>query len=669
MELIDYAEQMEQIILTSVPQISNIKPSEWVEQNVIMGKPFPGPYRYTRTPYCREIIDCLSSDHPCRRAGVMKGAQIGISAGVIIPALGYIIKESPGNTYFTVGAPDLIEKASEKLDIMIDNAVLRSYIKPQATRKRAQKSGDTNTKKDFAGGFINITTPNNHKEWRDVSLKYGFIDDFESAKSASKESGSTMKLMEQRFAAYADSCKIFYISTPELKHGSNIEAAYLLGDQRKYLVPCPCCGEFIEWVWHIEENGISGGITWEVDDSGQLISGTVGYTCQKCGGFFNDKKKHEMLNAGFWQPTAKPSSPDFYSYHISSLYAPIGMYDWEHYVKDWIYIHPPGQPRREAEYKTFVNVVLGLPYEEEAESPKANSIQRNVRDYEINIVPDRMSIADGNGRIVMLTCGSDMNGLLDDARLDYEIVAHSESGATYSIVHGSIGTFVPREGALVHKEDRERWTYEEHNERSVWPEFERIIGKTFQTDTGRELKIALTGLDCGHYARNAYSFIDKSNAMVVGVKGEKEDKYIRFGVDVRLFRPARERPNLYILQVGLYKDKLAEFMTLRWADYTASQPGNFMNFPQPANGLYGFANFFEHFEAEHRVIVKGAEGEGVAARWVKKTSVAQNHLWDCRIYNLAIRDIFVDMVSKEFKTKITFQEYAEYVAGQIANIT
>ena len=49
-----------------------------------------------------------------------------------------------------------MKKATEKLDIGIDNAGLRPYIKPQVMRRRAQKSGDTNTKKEFAGGYIHI---------------------------------------------------------------------------------------------------------------------------------------------------------------------------------------------------------------------------------------------------------------------------------------------------------------------------------------------------------------------------------------------------------------------------------------------------------------------------------------------------------------------------------
>lgn len=151
MDKLSYEEQFIDIIDSGRVSISNIKPSDWVEQNVIMGKPFPGPFKYSRTPYAREIIDTMANDHPMRWVAVMKGAQIGLSAGVLIPIQLWMIKNDPCNTYFLVGSPDLIEKATEKLDIGIDNANLRSYIKPQVMRRRAQKSGDTNSKKEFSG--------------------------------------------------------------------------------------------------------------------------------------------------------------------------------------------------------------------------------------------------------------------------------------------------------------------------------------------------------------------------------------------------------------------------------------------------------------------------------------------------------------------------------------
>src|SRR5690606_29225423 len=130
-----------------------------------------------------------------------------------------------------------------------------------------------------------------------------------------------------------------------------------------YLVPCPCCGDMIELKWAVEVDGFTAGITWKLDDKNKVIPGSVGYICQSCGGFFDDRNKHDLLNAGHWKPSAEPSKPGYYSYHLSSLYAPLGMYDWEHYVNDYLEANPIGQERNEALYKTFVNVCLGETYE------------------------------------------------------------------------------------------------------------------------------------------------------------------------------------------------------------------------------------------------------------------------------------------------------------------
>lgn len=666
-----YKMQLTDMLESAITHISNIKPSDWVEQNVIMGKPFPGPYKYSRTPYCREIINRFAQDDPMRWIAIMKGAQIGLSAGVIIPILLWMIKNDPCNAYFLVGSPDLIEKATEKLDIGIDNAGLRAYIKPQVMRRRAQKSGDTNSKKEFSGGYIHIGSANNHKDIRDVSLKMGLFDDFESVKNQSKESGSTRKMLEQRFAAYADTHKIGYVSTPELKETSNIEQAYLLGDQRKYLIPCPCCGEFIELKWAVTENDIVGGISWKVDDDNKVISESVGYTCQKCGDFFNDKNKHELLNQGYWQPTAQPSKPGYYSYHISSLYAPLGMYDWEHYVNDYLEAHPGGI-RNEALYKTFVNVVLGETYEMAAESPKATSIMKNTRPYEIGVIPESLSIADGNGKIVLLTLGSDMNGVMDDARLDYEIVAHSESGATYSIKHGSIGTFIPRENTRVVKTDRAHWTYEHNKPNSVWPELNNVIRQEYRTDTGRVMKVFMPGIDVGYYPDEAHAFIDwtiRNNPEnpVVGVRGNKEEKYVQQFGNLALFEVGKYRNDVYFLQVGVLKDMLAGYMQKKWHEGDGPQPPDFMNYPTPSGGLYQYENFFEHYEAEHRTIVEDKDG-AKKFRWVKKTTAVQNHLFDCRIYNMALRDIIVKKVGKQVNARtpekeFTWADYVQFMKG------
>ncbi len=661
----DYSNNLLQILEFGRHKLSTIKPSEWTEKNRSMDSSvsrFKGRFSYDITPYTREIVDCLSPEHPARIVAVMKGAQIGFSTGVIEPGVGWIISQQPGNILFLTGHSDLAEEAVAKIDNMIDSCGIRHLIRPNVNRVRSMKTGDTNSRKEFPGGSLVSGSAGNHKLLRQRSVMYGFIDDFDAAKNATKESGSTRKMIEQRFASYSDKMKLFYISTPELKQTSNIEPVFLLGDQRKYHIPCPCCGEYINLEWSVAVEGNEkdmAGITYKLDSSNKLEAGSVGYICQKCGGFFNDSNKYELNLHGEWKPTAIPSVEGYYSYHISSLYAPPGMYDWEHYVRQYLEANPPGNTRNENLYKTFINLCLGQTYEPSGESPKANQLQKNIRNYEIGIIPEKLSEKDGNGKIVLLTCACDMNGVEEDARLDYEVLAWSESGATYSVTHGSIGTFVPREGSKKIKEDRERWTYEHHRSNSVWKELEKVLSTIFETDTGRRMKISTTGIDTGHYTLQAYQFIDTTNSqLVVGLKGKDADKYIPFGKDVPTFRPAKERGSLYLVEVGQLKDELATYINLKWDEGNDErQPANFMNYPTPSDGKYLFKNFFSHYEAEHRVI-ENKDGNGIAAMWVKKSSISQNHFFDVRIYNMVVKDILLKRVFTELKVKnYTWQDY------------
>jgi hypothetical protein len=96
----------------------------------------------------------------------------------------------------------------------------------------------------------------------------------------------------------------------------------------------------------------------------------------------------------------------------------------------------------------------------------------------------------------------------------------------------------------------------------------------------------------------------------------------------------------------------------------SEQPYGFMNFPQPTNGMYGFTNFFEHYESEHRVIESGAEGKGIMAAWKKKGTTVMNHMWDCRVYNMAVREIMIEQLRKELKVpKLTWREFCLAITG------
>jgi phage terminase large subunit GpA-like protein len=381
---LDYDNEISKLLDAANVSISSIKPSEWCEANRMMTSdvsPIPGMFRYGNSPYTREIVDCLSNDHPSRTIAIMKGAQIGFSTGVIEAGIGWIVSQNPGNILFLVGHEDLISDAMNKVDRMIDSSGIRHFIRSNSNRAKNNKSGDTDQRKDYPGGYLKLGIAN-HKYLRNISMQYGFIDDFESMRSSTKESGSTQEMIEQRFAAYAKKMKLFYISTPELKATSNIHPVYLKGDQRKWHVPCPCCGEFIVLEWQIKienTNDKFGGITYELNEDNELIPESVGYTCQKCMGFFDESVKTEIIKLGKYIPTAKAVDPTFISFHISALYGSSFMYGWTKYVRQYLEACPPNKARNEKKWQTFQNLVLGEPYEPTGISIKANQLQQNCR--------------------------------------------------------------------------------------------------------------------------------------------------------------------------------------------------------------------------------------------------------------------------------------------------
>jgi phage terminase large subunit GpA-like protein len=364
-----------------------------------------------------------------------------------------------------------------------------------------------------------------------------------------------------------------------------------------------------------------------------------------------------MLHDGQWQPTAIPSRPDWKSYHLSALYSPPGFFDWTHYARQWLLIFPGSGMVKESSLQVFNNLVLGLTYEQRKKEVNSLLISKNLRDYERNIIPSDLSVKDGNGKIMLLTCACDLNGMEEDARLDYEILSHSANGSTYSIDHGSIGTFQRGLGA----ENREKWTYYHGMYNSVWDEFRKVLLKDYPTSTGEIMKIAIAGVDTGYFKQLAYQFIDEgvTGSFLIGMKGDSEEKRRNISADTPIFKESRERLGMYLVQTNQIKDTLSELMKLKY-QHGFPQPSGFMNYPTPSDGRYTY-QYFDQYEGESRKPILSATGIEIAYQWEKKTQQSKNHFWDCRVYNLALRDIFVKIISKSIGKSITWAEFCDLI--------
>lgn len=655
-----------------------MEPSEWIEKNIYLTSAesrYPGFFSYDRSPYTKEVVDCLSVNSDVECVAVIKCSQSGFTAGVVTTIIPYIISETPSNILFLSGSETLVQDTvRDRLDPIIQNSGLSHLIRPNVFKKKNQKSGDTDFKKEFAGGSLTGATYN-PRRLRFYSAKFIIADEFDDAPRADKKEGSIRSLLENRAKSFGSTKKICYISSPTVAGQSNIEEVFELGDKRKWNWKCPHCKTYIPIEWRIEkEDGTFAGIKYELDDNKELIVDSVHYECQNCGGKIDYSQKYDLNLTGKWIPTCKPKKPSYRSYQLNALCIPPGFDSWVDLVYQWLEACPPDSVVDEGKLKTFKNTQLGQTWQELGKTPRVNEMMvNNVRSYEVGVVPDVTCKNDGNGKIVLLTLACDLGGVMEtnneDVRLDWELIAHTTSGVTYSINHGSIGTFKRNRKKTnlerSNESERDKYTYSHGQRFSVWPVLKELIDKNYIGQSGDAYNVDITVIDTGFFTRLAYDFIKSVNdAIVVGIKGYTEDEYRKLNKDTPVIQRSREMANnLYILQVNQLKDILASNMKLSMG-MDGFQPYGFMNFPQSSMGKYAMKSYFSHFESEHRVpLMKGDIEIGFA--WKKKNSDVENHFFDVYVYNLAAREIYIDILRKSYPkySKLTWDDFVNIVDG------
>lgn len=649
------------------------KPSVWIEKNIILPEgvsKIKGKFSFDVSPYTREVVDLLYSGDGSRFIAIMKCAQIGFTQGVIVPGMAYKIAEDPAPMLFMAADKGMAMKSiEERLDPIIYASGLSDLLKPSVQRRRGQRTGDTSASKEYAGGRLSVVGTSNPNELRQISVETIFADDWDSAPRADSTEGSTRKLMEGRQTSYASTAKTFYISTPTVNGASNIEEVYLLGDQKKWHWECPSCKEYIPLEWNVKnEDGTFAGIVYKLDDKHKLIKGSVKYKCQCCGHLIDEKHKYKLNKKGKWIATAEAINELYTSYQINAIAIPPGFTSWIDLVQEFLDACPPGKPVRQDLLKTFVNIRLGQTWKEEGEVIEVMDLMNNRRNYFPGTIPDNIIESDQNGRIILITLSADLNGVMDnkveDVRLDWEIVAHTSKGQTYSIDQGSIGTFKRNREMTakdrINEHNRERWTASHGKENSIWDKLTEIITKEYLCESGELKTIDISVIDTGFATKACMKYITKmseTGLLVYGVKGKSEAEFRQVTKDTPMISRSRESQLLYLVEGNQTKDLLSYNMKLIDSDMELSADG-MMYFPVSSDGKYSLKDYFKHFEAETRKeVIKN--GEIVGYSWQKVSDSSINHFFDVKVYAISAREIYIDLLRKTDKTvpNLTWDEY------------
>jgi phage terminase large subunit GpA-like protein len=424
----------------------------------------PGKWRTGRTPYLREIMDCLSPTSKVERVVFMKGAQIG-GTELGLNWVGYAIHHAPGPMMIVWPTTEMAQRNSKhRIDPLIEESpALKEIIAPA----RSRDSGNTVLMKEFRGGVLVMTGANSAVGLRSMPVRYLFLDEVDAYPLDVDGEGDAIHLAEARTRTFIRR-KILLVSTPTIAGASIIEREYEASDQRRYFVPCPHCGHR-QWL-RFEQ------LRW---DKGHPE--TAAYFCEECGDPIAEHHKARMLEEGEWRALSVSRTAGF---HLSSLYSPWRR--WREIAASWEKA-ARSESRSVATIKAFKNSELGETWVEEGEAPDWQRLIERREDYRIGSIP-----AGG----LLLTGGADVQ----KDRIELSIWAFGRGKEAWLIEHRVLMGDTARD--------------------AVWKRLADMLAETWTHASGAQLPLARFALDTGFATQEAYAFVRQvRDSRVMAVKG------------------------------------------------------------------------------------------------------------------------------------------------------
>jgi len=486
--------------LAPEPQITV---SEWADQHRHLPATAaePGRWRTSRTPYLRQIMDCLSVTSPVERVVFMKGAQIGASeAG--LNWLGYVIANSPGLMLYVMPSLDSVRRnVRTRVDPLIEaSPVLRERV----TKARSRDPGNSQSLKTFPGGQVAFTGANSAVGLRSTPARYLFLDEVDGFPPDADGEGDPVALAIQRAVTFRGRRKIYMVSTPTIAGVSRIEKAYAESDQRRYFVPCPHCGAFQSLTW--------SRVRWEFDRRAEAF-----YVCEHCERAIDERDKPGMLELGQWRATLEGDGRTA-GFHLSALYSPFETWGEIAVEHGLVYRDP-------ARLQTWVNLKLGDAWED-----RAGLVPEPAR------LMARCELFDGlPAGVVVITAGIDVQ----QDRLEIEIVGWGAAEESWSMHYATL-TGNPAEP-------------------DVWRRLDALLTARYGG-----LGVAAACVDSGNWASKVYEFTgSRHSRRVWAIKGSSlrgAPLWPR-----RPSRPKPGRPPLYIVGTDAAKEIVVARLSLEEA--------------------------------------------------------------------------------------------------------
>ena len=549
----------------------NLSPSEWAEQNVRIpvGNAVPGLIRFDNAPFQREPLDMLV-DPDCYRITMMWAAQLGKTQVALCGQAYHIAMRPSSQMMMQPSEADLKMWLSAKFQPLVDaNPVLSQVI----ARPRSREGTNNTLMKSYPGGFLMFAWSGSPKTMRGRSAPLIVVDEVDGYEVTPE--GHPVALIWQRAATFGDQRKLLEFSTPTIKGQSYIEGAFEQGDQRRFWVPCPDCGEAQVLTWD--------RVIWDGrgDEEAPQRPDTARYTCAHCGSLWDDGMRKAAVRSGEWR--AEKPFEGHASYHLSEIYSTFRRL--ADIVRSFL------EKKASNDLQTFTNVSLAETWEETGEKADGKTLQARAEPFAAPVPAGGL----------VLTAGIDMQ----QDRLECEVVAWGVGEESWSVDY--------------------RVLWGDPLQGDVWEDLEALLSSTWVHESGAHLPITAACVDTGGTGGSTQAAYDwlrgKTGRRIFGIKG-----VAGWGRPI-VAAPSRRQSGRKARKIDLFLVGVdeAKLTVMRRLQVPAPGPG-YCHVPIERD-----ESWYAQITAE-TLVTRYRKGFPIRA-WHKRAD--RNEALDCRVYALA----------------------------------
>lgn len=449
--------------------------SQWADsKRIIAGKGAaePGPWRTSRAPYQREVMDAFTQKG-VHDIVAMFCAQVG-KTDMVMNMIGRSVDLDPGPSLMVFPTEDdSLKFSKERLQPTIDAT-------PVLAKKVFSGNGSTILQKNFPNGFISMVGAISPSGLKSRPIRYLFMDEVDGYPASAGLEGDPVSLASKRTQTFFNAVRA-YMSTPTIKRTSRIYKLFLRGTREEWEIQCKHCGEYSHIVF--EDILFDKELTGDNGQEKEFEVTRVVWRCPKCRG---EMEEHEAKRApGKWVAyNPKALKRGIRSFHLNSFVSPWAK--WKEICKK--FLDAKDDPEM---LKTFYNLELGLPFErkETTNIPELMYLRREQYNAEVP-----------NG-VLCITIGIDTQ----DNYLAYEVKGWGRNEESWGIQYG----IIPGRA----------------DEDATWEMVDELLDRRWRLENGKTLKAAVSFMDCqGHFYDDV---VERCNARrykrLYAIRGDNKD--------------------------------------------------------------------------------------------------------------------------------------------------